>query len=511
MPEDRYLATLDHEEVVIRRGKRSGLYTIVAVHSTARGPSLGGVRMWTYADRALALRDALRLSEGMTYKAAVAGLPQGGGKGVIVVPPGRAPGGRPAPRRAAGLRATPSTPLDGRYVTAEDVGITPDDLVVVAELHAARVRAAARPRRVRRPEPVDRARRAGLDRGRLRARVRHRRPVRPHGRGHGARPRRRRPRPPPRRRRRPPHRHRRRPGPPRHRGGARRRPGSRRTRSSPPTSTCSRRARWAASSTTRPCPSLRARVIAGAANNQLADPPSTSCSPSAGSSGSPDFVVNAGGIVNIAVEFAARRLRRGARRPRRARHRRHRPADPRRGRARRPHAAGRRDGDRPAAASPRAARTRPPALDRGQRAGGGGAAMPSGSRRSAASLRRWACMVSARRPRSAAGASDHAASSSASSPRSPRSSASTQPPLAVQPVREVLVELGRRRRARPGRGPGTISAQVARRAARAARRGSRPCRRPRTRCPPPAPRRPAQQTSPPQERRRGRRRGRAAA
>src|ERR671917_444410 len=90
---DRYLATFDHEEVVIRRGTRTGLYSIVAVHSTARGPSLGGVRMWTYDDTRAALRDALRLSEGMTYKAAVAGLPQGGGKGLIALAPGERPEG----------------------------------------------------------------------------------------------------------------------------------------------------------------------------------------------------------------------------------------------------------------------------------------------------------------------------------------------------------------------------------------------------------------------------------
>ncbi len=129
---DRYLATLDHEEVVLRRGARSGLYSIVAVHSTARGPSLGGCRMWTYDDNRLALRDALRLSEGMTYKAAVAGLPQGGGKGVIVVPPGeRLEGER---RRAALLDFGDTVELvGGRYVTAEDVGVSPADIAVVAE------------------------------------------------------------------------------------------------------------------------------------------------------------------------------------------------------------------------------------------------------------------------------------------------------------------------------------------------------------------------------------------
>src|SRR3954470_10319667 len=129
----RQAASPDHEEVIIRRGTRSGLYSIVAVHSTARGPSLGGVRMWNYDDHRAALRDALRLSEGMTYKAAVAGLPQGGGKGVIVVAPGeRLDGDR---RRAVLLDFGDTVNrVDGRYVTAEDVGVTPDDIAVVAEV-----------------------------------------------------------------------------------------------------------------------------------------------------------------------------------------------------------------------------------------------------------------------------------------------------------------------------------------------------------------------------------------
>jgi leucine dehydrogenase len=130
---DRYLATLDHEEIVIRRGRRSGLYTIVAVHSTALGPSLGGCRMWSYTDARAALRDALRLSEGMTYKAAVAGLPQGGGKGVIVMRPGEKLEGEG--RRAALLDfAETVNAVDGRYITAEDVGVSPEDVAVMADV-----------------------------------------------------------------------------------------------------------------------------------------------------------------------------------------------------------------------------------------------------------------------------------------------------------------------------------------------------------------------------------------
>src|SRR5467141_3146703 len=83
-------AAQEHEELVIRRGTRSGLYTVVAVHSTALGPALGGCRMWRYPSGAEAARDALRLSRAMTLKAAAAGLALGGGKGVICLPPGSA-------------------------------------------------------------------------------------------------------------------------------------------------------------------------------------------------------------------------------------------------------------------------------------------------------------------------------------------------------------------------------------------------------------------------------------
>src|SRR5258708_19638385 len=88
------LISLDHEELVIRKGRRSGVYTIVAVHSTTLGPALGGCRMWRYESSADAARDALRLSRAMTFKASAAGLSLGGGKAVINVPPGPAPTGR---------------------------------------------------------------------------------------------------------------------------------------------------------------------------------------------------------------------------------------------------------------------------------------------------------------------------------------------------------------------------------------------------------------------------------
>src|SRR2546421_11192997 len=93
------LISLDHEELVIRRGRRSGVYTIVAVHSTVLGPSLGGCRMWRYDSSADGARDAMRLSRAMTFKAAAAGLDLGGGKSVVSRQPGAAtPTGQP--RRA---------------------------------------------------------------------------------------------------------------------------------------------------------------------------------------------------------------------------------------------------------------------------------------------------------------------------------------------------------------------------------------------------------------------------
>jgi leucine dehydrogenase len=125
------LATLDHEELVIRRGRRTGAYTIVAVHSTKLGPSLGGCRLWRYENSAAGARDALRLSRAMTFKAAAAGLKLGGGKGVICAEPGPPPKG--AHRRAL-LHDFADTVnvLAGSYVTAEDVGTSARDMAVIA-------------------------------------------------------------------------------------------------------------------------------------------------------------------------------------------------------------------------------------------------------------------------------------------------------------------------------------------------------------------------------------------
>jgi leucine dehydrogenase len=116
----------------VRRGERSGLFTIVAVHSTARGPALGGCRMWHYDDSRRAVRDALRLSRAMTFKSAVAGLPLGGGKGVIMAPDPALAGRRGL--RADALRDFGSTvqQLGGSYITAEDVGTSSRDMEVIS-------------------------------------------------------------------------------------------------------------------------------------------------------------------------------------------------------------------------------------------------------------------------------------------------------------------------------------------------------------------------------------------
>ncbi len=107
------------------------MYTFVAVHCTLRGPALGGCRAWSYDDSRAALRDVLRLSRAMTYKAAVADLPLGGGKGVIMIPPA---GLSPKQRRDALLDFGDAVDaVDGRYITAEDVGTSSRDMSVIAQ------------------------------------------------------------------------------------------------------------------------------------------------------------------------------------------------------------------------------------------------------------------------------------------------------------------------------------------------------------------------------------------
>lgn len=131
---DRLLPPLDHEELVVRRGARSGLAVMVAVHSTARGPALGGCRMWSYAATPHAVLDVLRLARAMSYKNAAAGLPLGGGKGVIALPDGQAPAALTGSARTAALLdfADVVDALGGRYLTAEDVGVSSRDMATIA-------------------------------------------------------------------------------------------------------------------------------------------------------------------------------------------------------------------------------------------------------------------------------------------------------------------------------------------------------------------------------------------
>src|SRR6185436_14041285 len=113
----------DHEQVVFCSDKSSNLQAIVAIHDTTLGPALGGTRMWTYDSSDDALKDALRLSRGMTYKAAVAGLNLGGGKAVIIGDPNKDKNEnlfRAYGRFVEGLA--------GRYITAEDVGTSVRDM-----------------------------------------------------------------------------------------------------------------------------------------------------------------------------------------------------------------------------------------------------------------------------------------------------------------------------------------------------------------------------------------------
>ena len=117
-----------HEEVVFCYDKKTGLKAIIAIHDTTLGPALGGTRMWMYKSESEALNDVLRLSRGMTFKAAISGLELGGGKAVII-----------------GDSRKDKTPelfrkygefidsLKGRYITAEDVGTSTNDMVYVHE------------------------------------------------------------------------------------------------------------------------------------------------------------------------------------------------------------------------------------------------------------------------------------------------------------------------------------------------------------------------------------------
>jgi glutamate dehydrogenase/leucine dehydrogenase len=126
------MSTLDHEQVMIRTGPRSGLPVIVAVHSTALGQAVGGCRLWHYTDWQDGLTDALRLSAGMTSKCAVAGLANGGGKTVVAMPEG-VKLDTALRRNALYDVAEVINSLGGLYATGPDVGTTPADMAVIGE------------------------------------------------------------------------------------------------------------------------------------------------------------------------------------------------------------------------------------------------------------------------------------------------------------------------------------------------------------------------------------------
>jgi leucine dehydrogenase len=115
-----------HESVHFCCDTDTGLEAVIAIHSTALGPAVGGCRYWTYNSRGIALIDALRLSRGMSYKNAMAGLPFGGGKAVVL----KRPGLQSESLFLALGRAV--NKLGGSYITAEDVGTTVTDMQIVA-------------------------------------------------------------------------------------------------------------------------------------------------------------------------------------------------------------------------------------------------------------------------------------------------------------------------------------------------------------------------------------------
>lgn len=118
--------TTEHEQVIFCHHKDAGLKAIIAIHNTTLGPALGGMRMWPYGSEQEALDDVLRLSRGMTYKASVAGLNLGGGKAVII--------GDPRKDKSEALFRSMGRFIDslhGRYITAEDVGIDVNDMEYV--------------------------------------------------------------------------------------------------------------------------------------------------------------------------------------------------------------------------------------------------------------------------------------------------------------------------------------------------------------------------------------------
>ncbi|WP_100331510.1 Leu/Phe/Val dehydrogenase [Bacillus xiapuensis] len=124
----KYMQTYDYEQLIFCQDQTSGLKAIIAIHDTTLGPALGGTRMWTYGTEEAAIEDALRLAKGMTYKNAAAGLNLGGGKAVIMGDPRQ-------DKNEEMFRAFGRfiQGLNGRYITAEDVGTTVEDMDIIHE------------------------------------------------------------------------------------------------------------------------------------------------------------------------------------------------------------------------------------------------------------------------------------------------------------------------------------------------------------------------------------------
>lgn len=118
----------NHEQIVFCNDEETGLKAIIGIHNTTLGPALGGTRMWNYANEADALNDVLRLSRGMTYKSAITGLNLGGGKAVII-------GDAKTQKTDALMRRFGEfvNSLSGKYITAEDVGMETRDMDIVRE------------------------------------------------------------------------------------------------------------------------------------------------------------------------------------------------------------------------------------------------------------------------------------------------------------------------------------------------------------------------------------------
>ena len=122
------MSQMDHEQVVFCSDEKTGLKAIIAVHNTVLGPSLGGTRFWSYTSEKDAITDVLRLSRGMTFKSAISGLNLGGGKAVIIGNSDQLRNREPLFRRYGKFVNS----LNGKYITAEDVGTSPADIEFIS-------------------------------------------------------------------------------------------------------------------------------------------------------------------------------------------------------------------------------------------------------------------------------------------------------------------------------------------------------------------------------------------